>query len=897
MKPEQKDDRRNKVLEIRQKVYQRFKDDPLFDPFILEKKASSVFDLNSTYLQELTSSNVIIFLIDSDYDIPSGVVTEMDEARRQNKKRIFFIFSNSEEQGENFRRKNFLEKGDNFWINITTDDELENVVDGILTSVRDIFVRSQIATDEPDSVLLESTHFAGSYSSKIFKQTDAVNLFFSELIFNGDLISPTEYSSKIDEFSFSMINRIFYNIHLPSYWADNFLKAISDEYPGLIENKEFRETLKKRLKIIEIFYDGNSEESFELLKNVYKSDDFEKLPDWYKQDILIDLRNLEAVNDEKKNQRHSDSVYQRELNAIDSQFYNPATDYLLNDVNSWVNNQSFSIQFQKPTTNAYFGIGATRYAHELANVIILAMVNGSLTKIRNIANQLKAITKMLLLKFETKESLVTVLYLLTLSSSGRSQFDDLTSKFDYLLNKISDSEANHIINASNSNPVDCERIMIRASSLSIVGNYLTDENFGKIWSKTFTEIMKWSKDDNPPNLVSSLPIFNLFRELYRIPEEDLIEFINFSSHNFKIHYSEIFKIIYFAIDYENLNSKYRTQIIDDVKWMIINNRDKGTIPQEADQCIHRILSEWPTEAVQFKSFLSTYNINQYENRISLLDNSSTDDQMFWNKFILRIKTGLNPVPVGIYMSSSTNLFLAAYNFLNNKYNIKADDERSLFSLCVKALTSNEIDNDGKISSAKLILSIIGQSRSNERYIEYLKDNFTGIIFNQDSFDAEFIPTTVINGIENLFHSIIYSEDKSNFLKIFTIDSSDRFNHYISEIYSDYLRIILKNEKLQYQVLPFVQILMTQNDPHDKRKILKKVAECLTILVNDEKFTDIAINQINSMIDDGSENLLRCLIIYMSTNISIMNDKVESIKNRLKASQNYAVRTLAIRDFK
>jgi len=233
---------RKPILELRIALYDKLASYSFIEPYILEQNGTSALDLRTTYLIPLRESNLVIFLLDSHYEIPEGVQTEIAESRKELIPRIYFIIPG--EPGEADKMKddllhqqetNFIDplEDSNNYISIIEDSIFKQLV----TVFQAYIFEQHHAISESDTNITSSTTDSVStllsssqFSKEMFNQVGLSKQMIRQLVFHDKpqqmLIDP---ESALDESIQNLLDRLINNKKLPYYWDRHACAAAHPE--------------------------------------------------------------------------------------------------------------------------------------------------------------------------------------------------------------------------------------------------------------------------------------------------------------------------------------------------------------------------------------------------------------------------------------------------------------------------------------------------------------------------------------------------------------------------------------------------------------------------------------------------------------------------------------------
>lgn len=900
---------REKILNIRYALNKSLKRYPFIDSYILEEDDPSIMPLEEAYLTPLRDSNLIIFILDSHYPIPSGVQVEITESRRLNIPRIYCIIPGEVGEAEAMKDELLHQQESNYIqpLAVTNDypQEIENVIFKQLINVFKAYEQKKtLVTPEDgnvsDSATGTSTIIATSaqFNKKMFQKMGLSKQYVRRLIFHEEpehtLINP---QSEIDQSVIGLLERLFENKPLPFYWNNTMVEAIKTVNPTALSD-EFILVLEQRLKAVMLFFSDKYIEASECLKELLKKAKFDRLPSWILQDILIDLRNLLVIEDEFRNRFHPDNIYQTKLNDSATPFYYPGIDHSLKTVYEWVRSEQNKHNTSSSSEENMYGLGIYQYADALTEAEIFAACNGSITQMRQLPNYLNILSEMFLQHYGNRIYLRDVIQNQLLMGKSYKTISRWIKKYSFLQGQFTDNDAVTVLSVVESFPVKVEKIGVQATTLRIFGDYLTDTHFKENWTKLFKSIKSWLGE---PQLIfqPATEILGLFRYCFRIPQDDIIFTITKLAGKFPRYFDQLTDIISGAIDYENANVAQRQKIINALFSIVKASKTVEFIPEIQNALVATIAS-WPKETKALSTYLKENRNKYFEQDILPYTWNDTTDSKFDNYIDRQISImksqneGQNGKSVSMY---GVNPFINIYDSISRNFLINERVCEEILQEIVNTLNNPHQTIDTKKSAVKLMMRIL--LRDENQYSVVLK-NINTEIFLAESLSLFEIstPTQYIEVLRAFIEISLSREDNGKLLLILTLAQSANYIYFVSELLLDFIPLALQDNSLTNTIPQILQFLIANNNSHEREnKLINNVSKCFLILVNHQQYSDVALGQLQRLVSDTNNIVQRQLVSYIHSLPVKQQDILKGIKDQLVVSSSYSVRDLAIRDFR
>lgn len=901
---------REAVLELRTKLYEKLVSYSFFEPYILEENGPSVMDLESTYLTPLRESNLVVILLDSKQPIPEGVQIEISESRKRKISRIYFIIPGNPGDADKMKDELLQQHESNFVVPLEESlnycKVIENAIFQQLVVVFQAYVFQQHnVTSQSDENVESNTNSAVStllsssqFSKEMFNQVGLSKQTVRQLVFHEKprkmLIDP---ESSLDESIQNLLDCIMNNKRLPFYWDKSMIEAIQAANSDSPLSKEFSQVLQQRLKAVRLFFSGKYTDAAELLKELIQTSEMQNLPVWILQDTLIDLRNLLAIDDETQNRWHPENPYQKRLDESSTPFYYPGIDRSLNKVYSWVREETNKLHTSSSSEERTYGSGINIYPDALADAEIFAACNGSITQIRQLPKHLNLISEMLLEQFQNRIYLKDIIQNKLLMGNTYKNINRWITRYSFLLGQFSDTDAMEILRSINSYPIPIERLAIRATALRIVGDYLTDEHFNAVWSDIYSDVTVWLAE---PTLIlhPAKEILGMFRYCFRIPQSDIVDFVDKLTTRAPRYYDDLSDIITGAIDHDNANTGIRSKISTALERMI-PSKGNDSFSNKIEIALISLLTSWPKETRHLSEILSDSHEQYFNQHISPnLWTTSSDSEFtqFIEHQISLMNSQNKHQSGGLVTRLSTDPFISMYSAISIDAELNESYSERISSEIVDTLNNPYQTINVKQSALKLMMLTLHTSPTlNVNSLQNI--DAKNLAAEDMSLFSVQTPTQYIAVLRSFIEILKLQNDDGKLLTILTLEQSAKYLFFVSEMLIDFLPIALTSNSLRKTIPQILQFLILNNNSHDREnKLTINVSKCLLILCSDQAYSDVSLGQLQRLVSDTNNSVQRQLIVQIKHLSPEIQTRLHSIKTQLLINSSYAVRDLARRDF-
>lgn len=895
---------RNKIVDIRLSLNKRLEAYSFLEPYILEDNGPSSLDLESTYIAPLLQSNLILFILDSKFPIPSGVQKEIDTARAEEIPRIFFIIPGNNGEEEVAKNQLFHQHESGYISPLPKSDDyvtdIENTIFKQLVTVFQLFSQKhgafsrQFDSDSEAKNLNTSLLSSGQFNKTIFNHVGLTKQTIRNMIFHDESDSSIEApESALDENTCALILRILQNRTLPHFWSQNMLASIQEAVSVESLSDEFSKILELRLKATQLFFEEKFDDASDCLKDALRSAKTNDVPQWIIQDILIDLRNLLSIDEEQNNQWVPENLYQQQLNEFKNQFYYPGIDRSLNTVHSWVRKEVNASNTSSSNEERAYGPGINMYPDAITDAEIYAICNGSIAQIRQLPDNMNIISEMFMKRFEDRLYFKDVIKNMLLMGNSYKKINRWLNRYSFILGQFTDTDALELLNAVDAYPIQNERLAIRCTTIRIVSDFMSDEQFKKYWSKLFNDVLTWL-NGSPFVLHPVTEILGLFRYCFRIPQEHVVLFVSKIDTIGSRYNSEIANIIRGAIDFKKTSEENR-KTISKVMLHIIKSVPKTSFTKEIKEALIMIISYWPNESRDISDFLKESEDEYWKENIqpSLWKNADEPNYKLFVESQLHLMKNQNKQQTGRVISTfGVDPFATIYSLIAHGNIIKASDITQISNEIIATMNNPYQTIDVKQSALKLTMLMIQKKMfSAAQFTKQISsENFTAETSN---FFEAFTPTEFIEVIRMFINLLKDSDGLDQLLTMLTLDQSPRYLAFITSLLIDFIPITLLTPSQSNSIPLILQFLITNSDSHQRENaLIIDISACLVKLATAPKYSQIALGQLQRLASDTNMVVQRHLIDQIHNVPANMQKGFLPVKSQLLLNSNYSVQQFA-----
>lgn len=869
----------------------------LANTYVFENEEASSIPAERHYLYELEDSHLCIFLIDNKDGVTNGVQAEIDTANKHNIKSIYYFCA------ENTTEKTPLQKslmGAQYAKSKTVNSFNELLTcpaKALLDEIIDVYKhygKGRLAwvdsnnSKEEKLEIPEGIFFSTSLISKsVLSSIDKSKNYFSKLIFQREI--EIKNTNSLDTFCYNYLQVIFENKSILDFNVALFLQ----ELRGIHLSDIYISVVEERWNAVQAYYQGNISICIDSLNKALNKAKASSLPEWFIQDILIDLRNMTSIHKENQSEFSWNNDAQKEIDNCNEVLHYPLIDRFDSNLYEQCLNDEIKEKIKSPYT-VTFGYDLTLYAELLASKCFVALVNGSITQIIILYNQIRIISDHLITRFSNWNFRLLMLET-TIISRRSADIDGIITRYDDILCKMNDIDAKKVYDFSCCPPIEYHKFITNLETFRVVGYFLNDDDFNNIWNDLKKRFNEWIINEKPNMYIGQRLFPAISGNIYRIDVHSLAEICNqVMEKDFWIIFDDMFKMLATPIELSSLSPEMIKRLLNNIISIVSNDVDIRFIGSLKKvlynfRNIYRNITLSLDNAV--KQYMPQFYANEYKLETCL--NNNEDIPVFMQNYIDIVKErnrtqGIN----GRYEGYMDDPFFTIRYFIEN-FNKLFDSNQidSVFKVTAEWLLNKTHSISEKGSAIKLIISLT------QKYKEILKSNgdvITNLQKNKDVIISGRKSLTNLSEISLQLSSLFmfYCLGDNNWISLIDviadikdhepslIHASNTVSHFLRQYSSNDLETELITILLQYSLLWCRE---------DNVEIRWNAVNILLFLVHDTRCSQVVCNHLVKMFD--IDNLyIKILILKHIEDIKyIDNPTYDYILQKASIDTNYMVR--------
>lgn len=539
--------------------------------YAFEEGTASSFNVVNSYMDPLADSDLVIVIVDNEDGITDATMTEIGRVKAMNKKCIY-IFCDE-------RKKDITE------LQVELQSSVTNPRFAVVHEFSDIAKETYSAVIN-DVMNIYLSYCRGRLNFGEEKKTDSANDLESNM--SIEVADTTDVTKEfISGFSYSKYivkkaaDMALGTISASEEYDENCAKLLQvilgiekklPEFGKIKSNIKalFKGNIQKlvllRYEAVECYFSGKVSECIEKLTECIEfCDTCKNIPKWMKNDVAIDLRNMQLEIDREKDVICFNSAGQQILDEDKEPLYYPVLDRIISDYRESIVNYQLRSYTQSPYTVNFGGIDYV--IDKACDSFVVAYCYGSITQMLMLKNRLYEYLSVVSFEIRNHKTFLFCVKLLILTGDDK-KLKQFLNVYGENTNNINYQDVLYLLENIDVLPTQARRMFARQQVMKYFGYYYSDEFF----DKELCEIISGVKYNIIEKYATSLivkPTLEIFEEnSYRVANEVVLDFIYFIFDNgCGRYYDDAFKVLK-SFKAENLSEdnqvKYQKFLIDQI---------------------------------------------------------------------------------------------------------------------------------------------------------------------------------------------------------------------------------------------------------------------------------------------------------------------------------------------
>ena len=539
----------------------------LVEVYIFEDSASSSLCVEESYLKELDSSDLCIFIIDNSEEITEGILKEYTRAKTLGKRSMYLFCDESSKEKNKIQleiEKQGLQK---YRVIHEFSEIIHEAYRAIMQDITNIYKYKNTTNER---IKIQQVNEDSETTMYKVKKIDSKGLQLT----NKELLKGILNVEKIDEKELNEYDVL----------CAEFLKAvlrkqkINNDKFELLKNKilemyngNLKYLIGIRLETVKLYYNGNIEECIQKLKDIIDKEN-DKVPEWILNDIAIDLRNLENIQDELNNQIRFENDGQRYLNNCEESVYYPLIDRVDENRKKEILKRLINYQLESPYS---ISIENIEYIFNFISLCFyIALINGSITHLRLTLDRIKETLLALNMRYDDHDMYVQTIKFLILTQDDK-KIGKILRTYKNNIDVINCDDINNIYNDIENTEIEYYKLISECILLQYFNLYFSDNQYNMLFKKVCSNIRIWMDNDN--RIINyGMYFFDMLKSnIQRGNNQIILEIIlKVFDNQLKRFYDNALEVIQ-RLDYSNISKKEQEKLMKYLKKIIKEKDEKN----------------------------------------------------------------------------------------------------------------------------------------------------------------------------------------------------------------------------------------------------------------------------------------------------------------------------------
>lgn len=745
-------DKEPKYNQLRKKLYNLLEDSGYFTVYAFEETNASTDNTYNHYLSAIDDSDVVIFLIDSKDGPGEGTQEEINFVREHNKKGLYYFCDEYSKTPTKLEEDLRGKVGSKYKVVNKFDDLLLYSAKGIMEDIFRVYhdycngryISSGDGADikninnESEEDIAANTEINKNY----FKNIDKSTRYLLKRIIGTSNTSPLddENTSELDQHTLSFLKVFLKEETMGTFNVESFVRYLKE-----IQSKELNDVVVIRWKAIKEYYNGNLENTYNLLDQALNEAKKLNIPKWYIQELLIDKRNINLEKNNEIGRILVSCPEQDELINIESAYHIPILDRYNSNIESKLNKELFETEVASPYTIT-FGNNISDLAKEIVTTLIIAMYYGSITNINAINSKIRDFVFYISNKYKDVD-MGRPLIMYSIICEKYKDIDKILRRYPYILADMSNETSNELMSLYKYEPIKYKKIITFFNSFKIAGYYLKDDEFQEYESRAYEYIEEWMKANERPIQIAETFFKCMNKVCYRLDQNRVADIcISFLKKQYSRYYKEMFDLIVHCIDLNKIEQEKSNELIKRVYELMERDTNKQH-KYDIEYFLVQIKKSNNILAASLDEIVKKYDSNLFDDFYQINTNDNPDYEIEFVKENLKKIENINHSQGrgGVYTGYGTNYLKSIWYLLKDgKLKLDKNEIDTLIRVCSETVAKSKQDIAKKIDAVQL-LSLLDnyypESIANNKYVNEILNN------NYDSYiDSNSIYSTNIEKI-------------------------------------------------------------------------------------------------------------------------------------------------------
>ncbi|MDO4323308.1 MAG: hypothetical protein Q4C61_12345 [Lachnospiraceae bacterium] len=513
--------------------------------YMFEEEGATTSDVVSAYMRRLERSDIIVFLIDNKDGIGEGTMKEVKRGRELKKKSIFLFCDENEKEATELQKEIIaMQNGEKFRVisqfakfpEIAYESVINDIIDTYLSYCNAKIESIGSEVDSDNSVENAMGNIRSILNKDAFKGCN-----YTKWVLNCEVSIGQEYPKKID--TFDRLCSDLFGVILGNKSIENIdFEGIKRYVKDMHEPGNLQKAIMFRMDAMEAYWKGEIKEAITSLANALEiALGTKKIPRWLVNDIAIDLRNMNVINNKERNIIDYLPQGQDVINESEEPVFFPVVDRFSSTFYENVAKEMLDNTIESPFTIRFGGVDYI--LNQIVDIYVAALLYGSIVHTVMIREKIVSYLQGLCLQYREHKILITTIKLLLLVGDEK-KLSKFTETYGVYTDNVNSEDVNEWIDAVSKIKIKYRRFNSSCLLLSFWGSYFSDKQFEDLYANLKADFVLWTEEQYAGDLIFKAYLSVLEKNQYRITQKDFLEVsYRFFEKGLKRWYDDVFGLL------------------------------------------------------------------------------------------------------------------------------------------------------------------------------------------------------------------------------------------------------------------------------------------------------------------------------------------------------------------
>ena len=531
--------------------------------FVFEEGGATSYNVVNSYMDPLADSDLVIVIVDNKDGITQATMNEINRAKALKKKCIYIFCDQREKNITELQAQLQLDTSNpRFSITHEFSDIPKQAYEAVINDVLSLYISyckgrvdynalndSEIIEEEKG--LSISTAVDGDISKDFFKGFSYTKYIVQKEA--GAAWGDVPAEAGVDYNCACLVGQVIGSslTELPDF------EKIKADIESMHEN-DIQRLVLMRYEAVENYFRGNISFCIDKLDRCIEfCNSSINIPKWMRNDVALDLRNIQLEADREIDVINFKSRGQNILDEDREPLYYPVIDRIISDYNETIVKHWFNNSTQSPYT---VNLGGIDYViEEVCNAFLVAYYYGSITHMIILRKRLYQYLTGISLETRSHRTFMFTIKLLLMANDEKI-LKQFLSAYGENTNNINDQDIMYLYKGIEKQPVNTRSILAKLYLMKYFGYYYSDRQFNQEAEFLIKKIKDCVKNKYATNIMVKPMLEAMEETAYRFKAQLSLEFVYFIFEcGGKRYYDDAFKYLY-HFKYINLNENEQLRL-------------------------------------------------------------------------------------------------------------------------------------------------------------------------------------------------------------------------------------------------------------------------------------------------------------------------------------------------